>query len=95
MMKRSPEPEGPPKQRNGARFFEVHKNGKNVYPHKTFATLWHARLDLDETAVGAEIVEIDAFDRVIRRYALQDDSQSAVGVTSRGAYTSINSTRES
>jgi len=53
-------------------FFQIHKDGKNVNDQVSYETLSQARRALADSPVGAEVVEIDIFDKVIRRHPKEE-----------------------
>jgi hypothetical protein len=64
---------------SGARFFQVHKDGKNIKEQATYGTLLQARNELAEAPIGAEVVEVDIFDKVIARYSPHEPHEAKSG----------------
>jgi hypothetical protein len=58
-------------EREKAVYFQIHKNGQAV-DGRSYPTLEGALAVLQEAAQGGEITEVDAFDRILRRYTLED-----------------------
>jgi len=50
-------------------FFQIHKNGQAV-DGRSYLSLEQAFAVLQEAEQGGEVTEVDAFDRILRRYTL-------------------------
>jgi hypothetical protein len=52
-------------------FFQIHKNGQAVDGH-SYLSLERAFAVLQQAEQGGEVTEVDAFDRILRRYTLAE-----------------------
>ena len=52
-------------------FFQIHKDGHAV-DGRSFGSLPEACVFLEKAAQGGEVTEVDAFDRILRRYTLTE-----------------------
>jgi len=59
------------------RYFQVHKDGKNVRGQITYGSLEEASFALSDSPEGSEVVEIDAANNVIRHYTAEECKQAA------------------
>jgi hypothetical protein len=59
------------------RYFQVHKDGKNVSGEATYPSLEQAALALRDAPAGSEEVEIDGANEVIRRYTREECATAA------------------
>jgi len=52
-------------------FFQIHKDGQAV-DGGSYRSLEEAFAVMQEAAQGGEVTEVDAFDRIVRRYTLAE-----------------------
>jgi hypothetical protein len=52
-------------------FFQIHKDGQAV-DGSSYSSLKEASAALEKTEQGGQVAEVDASDKVIRRYTLQE-----------------------
>lgn len=57
-------------------FFQVHKNGMAV-DGSSYSTLEEAAAALERAAEGGEVVQVDAGDKIIRRYTPEERRSAA------------------
>ncbi|HEY1677876.1 MAG TPA: hypothetical protein VGG04_09235 [Candidatus Sulfotelmatobacter sp.] len=52
-------------------FFQIHKNGSAV-DGVSYASLREASAALQKAAQGGEVIAVDGFDRIVRRYTSEE-----------------------
>ena len=52
-------------------FFQIHKDGQAV-DGSSYSTLEEASAALEKAEQGGQVAEVDALDRIVRRYTLQE-----------------------
>jgi len=52
-------------------FFQIHRNGQAVEGN-SYPTLGEASTVLEKSAQGGEVTEVNALDRIMRRYTLDE-----------------------
>jgi hypothetical protein len=57
-------------------FFQIHRDGQAV-DGSSYPSLEEASAVLEQAAHGGEVTEVDASDRIVRRYTLQECRQAA------------------
>jgi len=57
-------------------FFQIHKNGQAV-DGGSYSSLEEASAALEKAERGGEVAEVDASDRIVRRYTLQECRKAA------------------
>ena len=57
-------------------FFQIHKNGQAV-DGGSYPSLEQAASALEKAEQGGEVAEVDAADRIVRRYTLQECRKAA------------------
>jgi hypothetical protein len=57
-------------------FFQIHRDGQAV-DGSSYPSLEEASAVLEKAAHGGEVTEVDASDRIVRRYTLQECRQAA------------------
>ena len=60
-------------------FFQIHKDG-NAVDGKCYSSLGEASSVLEVTAQGGEVTEVDACDRIVRRYTIEECRQAALAL---------------
>ena len=60
-------------------FFQIHKDG-NAVDGKCYRSLGEASSVLEVTAQGGEVTEVDACDRIVRRYTIEECRQAALAL---------------
>jgi hypothetical protein len=65
---------------SGVRFFQIHKDGKNINDGASYGHLEQACRVLTEAPNGSEVVEISALGAVIRRYSKQECQRARAGL---------------
>lgn len=63
-------------------FFQIHKDGVAV-DGKSYRSLGEASKVLQEAGRGGEVTEVDASDRMIRRYTSEECRRAASGFRSK------------
>jgi hypothetical protein len=57
-------------------FFQIHRDGSAV-DGKCYRSLGEASSALEGTAEGGEVTEVDACDRIVRRYTVEESRRAA------------------
>jgi hypothetical protein len=57
-------------------FFQIHKDGQAV-DGKSYASLEEASVALEKAEQGGQITEVDASDKIVRRYTVQESRTAA------------------
>ena len=60
-------------------FFQIHKDG-NAVDGKCYRSLGEASAVLVGTAQGGEVTEVDALDRIVHRYTLEECRQAVLAL---------------
>lgn len=60
-------------------FFQIHKDG-NAVDGKCYRSLGEASSVLEVTAQGGEVTEVDAEDRIVRRYTIEECRQAVLAL---------------
>ena len=60
----------------GLTFFQIHKDGYAVEGN-SYSSLEQASAALERAAQGGEVTEVDASDRITRRYTLEESRAAA------------------
>ncbi len=62
----------------GSTFFQIHKDGAAVEGN-SYTNLEEASAALEKAGQGGEVTEVDAYDRITRRYTLEECRTAARG----------------
>jgi hypothetical protein len=57
-------------------FFQIHKDGQAV-DGSSYPSLGEASAVLERDAQGGEVTEVDEFDRIVRRYTVEECRKAA------------------